>query len=112
MSSDKLRAGERWARIRFLTPEEGGRSTPPASGVRSQVELGEFQTSCIVESAGGVDVLPLGEEVVVTIRVLFVDQVADTFAGLTSLELFEGSKRVATGVFLDGPPYLPSSAAR
>ena len=103
MPSDQLRAGERRARVRFLTSDEGGRSRPPASGVRSQVELGEFQTSCIVESATGLDVLPLGEELIVTIRVLFVDQAADAFAGLTSLELFEGSKRVATGVFLDGP---------
>jgi len=112
MPSDQLCAGERSARIRFLTPEEGGRLTPPASGARSQLELGEFQTSCIVESAAGVDVLPLGEEVMVTIRILFVDQVADAFAGLTSLELFEGRRRVATGVFLDGPPDLSAQTAR
>ncbi len=103
MCSSQLPAGERTARVRFLTSDEGGRSGPPASGVRSQVELGEFQTSCIVESATGLDVLPLGEEITVRIRLLFVDQAADAFAGLASVELFEGSKRVATGVFLDGP---------
>lgn len=38
-----------------------------------------------------------------TIRVLFVKQTADAFGRLDSLELFEGNKRVAHGVFLDGP---------
>lgn len=103
MPSDQGRAGERKARVRFLTSDEGGRSRPPASGVRSQIELGEYQTSCVVESATGLDVLPLGEEVVVTVRILFVDQAGDAFAALTSLELFEGSKLVATGVFLACP---------
>ncbi|WP_152649760.1 hypothetical protein [Demequina oxidasica] len=74
---------------------------PPDSGVRSQLELGEFQTSCIVESDTGLDVLPLGEEITVRIRPLFVNQAADAFAELVSVELFEGNKRVATGVFLD-----------
>ena len=103
MPGGQSRVGERRARIRFLTPEEGGRSTPPLSGTRSQVELGDSQTSCIVESATTSEVLPLGEEVVVTIRVLFVKQTADAFGRLDSLELFEGNKRVAHGVFLDGP---------
>lgn len=90
------------ARIPFLTPSEGGRGAPPASGVRSQLELGEFQTPCVIDSAQGLDVLPLGEEVVVRVRLLFAEQAAEAFAVLESLELFEGNKRVATGAFLDG----------
>ena len=103
MRSSQFRAGERMARVRFLTSDEGGRTRPPASGVRSQLELGEFQTSCIVESATGLDMLPLGEELIVTIRVLFVDEVADSLAELASVEIFEGNKRVNDGGLLDGP---------
>lgn len=100
MSPDQLALGERRARIQYLTFEEGGRREAPASGVRSQVELGELQASCIVESATGSDKIPLGEEVLVTIRLLFADEVGALFAGLATFELFEGNKRVARGSFI------------
>ena len=93
----------RSARIRFRTPEEGGRLTAPASGVRSQIELGEFQTSCIVDSSAGFEILPLGEEVEVRIRVLFAEHVGAAFSRAAAVELFEGAKLVATGRFLDEP---------
>lgn len=91
------------ARIRFRTPEEGGRLTAPASGVRSQIELGEFQTSCVVSSSAGLAVLPLGEEVEVHIRLLFAEHIGSVFARAAEVELFEGAKLVATGHFLDKP---------
>jgi len=92
---------ERPALVRFLTTEEGGRFTSPASGVRSQLDLGEFQTTCTVESIAGPTILPLGEEVAVTIRPLFADRLGDAFARLESVGLFEGNKHVASGRFID-----------
>ncbi len=89
------------ARIRFLTPEEGGRPTAPSSGVRSQIRLGELQTSCIVEDDSGQAQFQLGETVEVHIRVMFPDWVGEAFALLKSVELFEGSRLVATGEFRD-----------
>jgi hypothetical protein len=44
MPTDLEFTSMRNARIRFLMPEEGGRKTAPASGLRSQIELGGFQT--------------------------------------------------------------------
>lgn len=111
MSSSQLPTGERQARIRFLTTEEGGRFTSPTTGVRPQIALGKLRSSCIVESANGLDVLPLGEEVIASIRVHLAEQ-GSAFQALTSVELFEGSKLVATGVFLDSPRGLLPSTAR
>jgi hypothetical protein len=90
----------RLARIRFLTPEEGGRWRAPGSGVRSQIELGDFQSSCLVEDAAGRMELPLGEWVEARIRVLCDDWAGAAFARAETVELYEGDKLVATGEFL------------
>jgi len=100
MSSDQPNPSERLARIRFFTTQEGGRLRPPVSGVRSQIQLGDIQTSCVIRSLNGMNLIPLGEEAVVAVRLLFQDEVGQEFAALTSLDLFEGSKHVATGAFL------------
>jgi len=100
MNSSEKSGIARTARVRFLTADEGGRLTPPVSGIRSQLELGDLQTSCIVETQGTSEVLPLGEEILVSIRLLFADQSAAAFNNLVSIELFEGNKLVATGVFV------------
>ncbi|GAA1750469.1 hypothetical protein GCM10009747_04770 [Agromyces humatus] len=109
MPSEQVPAESRRARIRFLTPEEGGRQIAPASGVRSQIEVGEFQTSCVVESDAGLELLPLGEEMDVRIRVMFPEAAGPAFAKLAVVELFEGNRRVATGQFLDEPRSNESS---
>lgn len=97
MSSRNVRP----ARIRFLTTQEGGRLTAPAPGVRSQIGLGEFQTSCVIEDDSGRTNFPLGELLEVQVRILFESWTGEAFASASSVELFEGSKLVATGVFID-----------
>lgn len=104
-----MSSGARPARIRFLTADEGGRRTAPASGVRSQIELGAFQSSCVVEGVDGRTELPLGETVEVQIRVLAEDWAGDAFARVGAVELYEGKKLVATGRFL-GPPTPPEDS--
>lgn len=93
--------GPRDAWVRFLTTHEGGRETTPVSGVRSQIELGDFQTSCIIEGADGQTELPLGQSVYVQITVLFEDWAGAAFFGARNVRLYEGAKLVATGTFLD-----------
>jgi hypothetical protein len=100
MSSESARP----ARVRFLTTAEGGRMTPPVPGVRSQIHLGEFQTSCIVESESGKLEFPLGELVDAQIRVIFAERVGKAFASARAVQLYEGSKLVAEGEFLDLQP--------
>lgn len=93
-------SGTRAARIRFLTTEEGGRRTEPVSGIRSQIELGGFQSSCVVEDLTGRTELPLGESIEVRIRILFEDWAGAAFGQAETVELYEGNKLVATGEFL------------
>lgn len=101
MHCDRGSTSCRSAVVRFMTTGEGGRLTPPSSGVRSQIDLGSYQTSCVVESETGLDVIPLGQDVRVNICVLFPEQVSADFAALLEFELFEGNKRVAVGAFSD-----------
>lgn len=70
------------------------------------MDLGEWHTSCIVESAEGMTEFPLGTEIDVILRLMFVEEAGALFHALTSVGLFEGSRKVATGVFLDGDDAL------
>ncbi|GAB2469893.1 hypothetical protein GCM10027063_07840 [Promicromonospora xylanilytica] len=69
------------------------------SGVRSQIELGGFQSSCVVEDLTGRTDLPLGQSIEVQIRILFEDWAGPAFARAKAVELYEGDKLVATGEF-------------
>ena len=102
MHSESKELSLRRALIRFLRSEEGGRVSAPLSGVRSQLELGEFQTSCVVESATGISHFALGEEVLVDIRVMHPQMLGAAFAQLEKVELYEGSRLVASGKFVRG----------
>lgn len=100
MSTDRDFAVSRRASIRFLTTEEGGRQSAPSSGVRSQIDLGAFQSSCVIEGDSSDQVLSLGEAHYVNIRLVFPDQAAREFSELATVRLFEGNRLVATGDFL------------
>lgn len=89
------------ARVRFLRTDEGGRAVPPTPGVRAQIELGEFQTSCVVGEGYEGSEMPLGVPIDVQIRVVFPEHVSEAFAAIEAVELYDGSRLVATGGFLD-----------
>jgi translation elongation factor EF-Tu-like GTPase len=88
------------ARIRFLLPSEGGRSTPAMSGVRPQLKLGEVLTSCVVSSKNEDQVFELGREYEVTLRLVFPEQYGQLVRFEMPVELFEGSRLVARGEFV------------
>ncbi len=67
------------ARIRFLSPSEGGRSTPAVSGVRPHLKLNEILTSCVVRSTGAGEVFELGVEYDVTIEIVFWNEYGGHF---------------------------------
>ncbi len=92
---------ERTARIRYLTPEEGGRSLRIESGVRSQLRIGRFQNSCVVERVDGEKDIPAGVDVDVRISILHLGDLELEFGALREVELREGSHLVATGSFSD-----------
>lgn len=91
------------ARIRFRTTEEGGRKHPPVSGVRSQLQLGTVQTSCIVRKLTdeGSELLELGKEYEVSIEILFWEDYRCPLAAGSEIDLCEGSRVVASGQLLE-----------
>ena len=91
------------ARIRFLPTSEGGRLTPPMSGVRPLLKIDDVFTSCIVRSSGATT-FELGVDYDVTLEVVFWEEYGHLFRADLPVELFEGSRLVARGVFL---PIMP-----
>ena len=91
----------RRARIRFLTTDEGGRQTAPLNGVRPQLEVEAYSTSCTVTSFDGATEFPLGREVDVWLTPMHPESVEDEFRALRDARLFEGTKLVASGRFTD-----------
>jgi len=83
-------------RVRFLSPSEGGRSSPASSGVRSQLRLGELFTSVIVEKLEGDERFIPGRWHAATVRLLFSDTYDPLLRG-GPFELYEGTRLVAVG---------------
>lgn len=94
-------ADGRSALVRFLTSDEGGRFTAPRSGVRSQLKIGDVMTSCTVTAIDGRDLMALGDEIVVRVRLQFPERFEAEFPNLVEVLLFEGTKLVAVGTFDD-----------
>lgn len=91
----------REARVRFLGNGEGGRLASPLSGTRSQLEIGEVMTSCVLTRTDDGAVIPLGEEIDLIVSLQFPDNFREAFSLLQVARFFEGSKLVATGQFLE-----------
>lgn len=83
------------ARIEFF---EGGRSSAPPSGVRSTLRVGEVDTSVTVHAETAF--LALGEERDVVIELQFPEY-GKQIDRSKPVELYEGSRMVARGVWLD-----------
>lgn len=88
------------ARIRFLLPSEGGRSTPALCGVRPQLKLGQVFTSCTVAS-NDVEIFELGSSYEVTLTLMYPAEYGKLLHSDTPIELFEGSRLVARGKILE-----------
>lgn len=101
MSSDMQGPVVLDAVVRFLSPEEGGRFTAPADGVRSQLRLGEVMTSCVVRNTDGAQQIPLGVDIPVRIELMFGSTYESEARRLTTIELYEGKKLVGRGRVVD-----------
>jgi hypothetical protein len=91
------------ARVRFLTAEEGGRITVASDGVRSQLQLGEISTSCVVRATADVSRFDPGIDHLVELHLMFPTEYAHLVDLDRPVVLLEGSRVVARGVFLDEP---------
>jgi hypothetical protein len=89
------------ARIRFLTTAEGGRNTPPRTGIKPQLKLGHIYTSCVIRAlSGDQGELELGKEHEVQLELLFWEHYSDLWRDTGKCELYEGSHLIALGRFL------------
>jgi hypothetical protein len=89
------------ARIRFLGPEEGGRLDPARDGIRPQLKLGDVFTSTVVRSTTGASTFDAGRDYDVHLEIVYWEQYADLFDPSSSIGLYEGSRLIAVGEFLD-----------
>lgn len=84
------------ATVRFLRPEEGGRSTPIFSGYRPAFYFGDKQTDGAITLVGTEKASP-GEEHLVNIKLLHLEQLNGTLKVGRVFEVKEGRKRVGLG---------------
>lgn len=84
------------ATVVFITTEEGGRFTPPASGVRPQLRLTDgTYTTCILTMEK--TWFELGKQETVKVYLPFADKLALEQIPTQELAFYEGSKLVALG---------------
>jgi hypothetical protein len=102
--ADKFLGKTLGARIRFLTPVEGGRRTMPRSRNHLQLKLGDLYTSCYVRALDGQadEWFELGKEYDVRLELLFPEHYSSLVPHDGQCELYEGSHLVARGRFLNG----------
>jgi translation elongation factor EF-Tu-like GTPase len=89
------------ARVRFLSLDEGGRTSPPSSGYHPQVAVGNEYTSCVIESLDGEMAFAFDQEHHVSLRLLFPDHYPDAFAVGQAVHFYEGSHLVGSGIVLE-----------
>lgn len=89
------------ARIRFLSPEQGGRLRPARDGIRPQLKLGDVFTSTVVHATMGIDVFAAGTTYNVELEIMFWDQYGSLFNHKEPAKLYEGSRLIAVGEFLE-----------
>ena len=87
------------ASVRFLTTAEGGRVTPPQSGVRPQLRLGKVYTTVLIHGASPTQSFDLGVAYDVTLELPFWTEVAHLFRPDDACELYEGNHLVARGTW-------------
>jgi hypothetical protein len=92
------------ARIRFLTPSEGGKNILPRDGYHPQLKLGDFYTSCYVRRVDGQDDdwFELGKDYEVRLELLFPKDHAGLVPDTGECELYEDNHLVARGWFSNG----------
>ena len=91
------------ARVTFLRTGEGGRRTPAQDGYRPHIQVGSLFTSCIVRALVPGLTFDLGSSYEVDLELVFWAHCADQFSRAEGVRLYEGSKLVARGEYLDDP---------
>jgi hypothetical protein len=89
------------AHVTFLSPQQGGRRTPPQTGYHPQLGAGGVLTSCVIESLGDETTLAFDTVHRVRLRLLLPDRSHDAFAVGSDVCFYEGSHLVGSGTILE-----------
>ena len=90
------------AKVRFLTSEEGGRTGYAASGYRPAFKLpDQTEMTSAEQKFEGTDIVYPGQEVISTIRIIWVEAFAQKLSIGTDFELREGPRIVAKGQIIE-----------
>jgi spore coat protein CotH len=86
------------AKLNFFGEDKGGRISPPGSGVRPQIEIGNIQTSCTVCSyENAVAIFDFDIEHTVTLEIMHPSEYGKVLKVKDIVRLFEGHKQIAEG---------------
>jgi hypothetical protein len=99
-SEEALSVGKKLpARIQFLSHAQGGRLSPARDGIRPHLKLGDVMTTCVVRSCTAATIFEPEKVYEVEIEIVFWDQYSHLFTKNEPIQLFDGSRLIATGEF-------------
>ena len=85
------------AKVKFVAPDQGGRSIPAHSGTRSELKVNDLFTSCIVRGETDEQVFKFDVEYDVTLELLFWDRYKDVVHVGMLVQLNEGNRTAGLG---------------
>lgn len=91
------------AQVYLLHADEGGRKSPIATGYRPSIYFGKKQTDGIVSFQHN-EKPTLGEEPIVTIRLIHSEHLGEALQKNAKFDWREGAKIVARGIVLEIQP--------
>lgn len=90
------------AKIRFLSYADGGRFSPPMSGYKPHIQIGDEFTSCTITPLDvSVEIMEFGIEYDVFLELIYPEVYRDKVTREMEIKLYEGSKLTGTGFFID-----------
>lgn len=91
------------AMVKFYGRSEGGRLTPPMSGFKPHLRVGDEYTSCIITAKDTAkDIMDFGTEHIVIIDLLYPEIYKDKITEGMIVELYEGRKLIGSGYLTGG----------
>lgn len=89
------------AHVTFLSPQQGGRRTPPQTGYHPQIDAGGVFISCVIDSLGNETTFAFDMVHRVSLRLLFPDLYHEALAVGSDVRFYEGSHWVGSGTILE-----------
>ena len=87
--------------VRFLSKDEGGRMTPPLSGYKPHVKIGNEHTSCrIISKDSDVEILDFDLDHEVFVELQYEERFKEQLRRGLNIGLYEGSRLVGHGYLM------------